>query len=74
MGYKRCYIPVQPMRKTTTYCSSTHDNPRKSKTKGMAFLKKKWDLKKLALDDKELPWVNSVKHLGTTLTDILDMG
>ena len=40
----------------------------------MAFLKKKRDLKKLALDDKELPWVNSVKHLGTALTDILDMG
>ena len=40
----------------------------------MAFLKKKRDLKKLALDDKELPWVNSVKHLGTTLTDIVDMG
>ena len=53
---------------------STHDNPRKSKTKCMAFLKKKRDLKKLALDDKKLPWVNSVKHLGTTLTDILDMG
>ena len=53
---------------------STHDNPRKSKTKCMAFLKKKRDLKKLALDDKQLPWVNSVKHLGTTLTDILDMG
>ena len=48
---------------------STHGNPRKSKTKCMAFLKKKRDLKKLALDDKELPWVNSVKHLGTTLTD-----
>ena len=51
---------------------STHDNPRKSKTKCMAFLKKKRDLKKLALGDKELPWVNSVNHLGTTLT--LDMG
>ena len=38
------------------------------------FLKKKRDLKILALDDKELPWVNSVKHLGTTSTDILDMG
>ena len=37
---------------------STHDNPRKSKTKCMAFLKKKRDLKKLALDDKELPWYN----------------
>ena len=33
----------------------------------MTFLKKKRDLKKLAFD-KELPWVNSVKHLGTTLT------
>ena len=50
---------------------STHHNPRKSKTKCMAFLKKKRDLNKLVLHDKELPWVNSVKHLGTTLTEIL---
>ena len=41
----------------------------------MAFLKEKRNLKKLALNDKTLPWVNSVKHLGTTLTDVLhDMG
>ena len=45
---------------------STHDNPRKSKC--MAFLKKKWNLKKQELDNKKL-WVNSLKHLGTTLTD-----
>ena len=51
---------------------STHDNPKKSKIKCMALLKKKWNLKKLALGDKKLRWVNSVKHLGTTLTDVLD--
>ena len=53
----------------------THDNPRKNKTKWMAFLKKKQNLKNLALDDKKLPWVNSLKHLGVTLTyTVVDMG
>ena len=51
---------------------STHVNPRKSKTKCIAFLKKKRNLKKLALDEKKLPWVNSLKHLGTILTDAVD--
>ena len=48
---------------------STHEIPSKSKTKCMAFLKTKRDLKKLQLDGKPLPWVDSVKHLGTTLTN-----
>ena len=51
---------------------STHNNPRKSKTKCKALWKKKPNLKKLALDDKKLPMVNIVKHFGTTLTDVLD--
>ena len=51
---------------------STHENPRKSKTKCIAFLKKKRNLKNLALDEKKLPRVNSFKHLGTTLTDAVD--
>ena len=39
-----------------------------------SFFDKETGPEKLALDDKELPWENSVKHLGTTLMDILDMG
>ena len=41
----------------------------------MSFLKKKRILRNMKLNDKKLPWVNSVKHLGTTITDALnDMG
>ena len=54
---------------------STRNNPKKSKTKCMSFLKKKRILRNMKLNDKKLPWVNSVKHLGTTITDALnDMG
>lgn len=51
---------------------STHDNPKKSKTKCMAFLKNKRNLRNLMLNDKKLPWVSSVKHLGVTITDELN--
>ena len=54
---------------------STHNNPKKSKTKCMSFLKKKRILRNMKLNDKKLPWVNSVMHLGTSITDALnDMG
>ena len=43
---------------------STHDDPKKSKTKCMAFLKKERNLSNIRLDGKELPWVKSAKHLG----------
>ena len=46
---------------------STDDNPIKSKTKCIAFLKNKRPLKKLVLCDKHLPWVNTVKHLGNVV-------
>ena len=48
---------------------STHENPAKSKTKCMAFLKEDRALRNLHLNGKPLPWVGSVKHLGTTLTN-----
>ena len=48
---------------------STHENPVKSKTKCMAFLKEERNLRNLHLKGKPLPWVDSVKHLGTTLTN-----
>ena len=48
---------------------STHENPAKSKTKCVAFLREKRSLRNLILKGKSLPWVDSVKHLGTTLTN-----
>ena len=43
---------------------STHDDPRKSKTKCMAFLNKERNLTNMRQNGKELPWVKSAKHLG----------
>ena len=51
---------------------STNHDPNKSKTKCMGFLKKKRILRNMQLDNKNLPWVNSVRYLGTTITDTLD--
>ena len=48
---------------------SINDNPTKSKTKCMAFLQQNRKLDELVLDGKPLPWVGSVKHLGTTITN-----
>ena len=65
---------LQEMIKTCSdYISfSTHNNPKKSKTKCMSFLKQKRILRNMKLNDKKLPWVNSVKHLGTTIPDALN--
>ena len=46
---------------------STNSNPKKSKTKYMAFLQKKRDLNKLKLCGDLLPWVVTGKHLGTRI-------
>ena len=51
---------------------STDVNPQKSKTKCVAFQRKRKALRKLKLDSKDLPWVNSVKHLGSTITNNID--
>ena len=51
---------------------STNEDPSKSKTKCMVFQKKKRVLRKLKLDKKDLPWVNSVKHLGSTITNNIE--
>ena len=51
---------------------STNENPQKSKTKCMAFLKKKRNLRCLKVNDKPLPWVDTVTHLGTTVTENLE--
>ena len=43
---------------------STDPNPKKSKTKCMAYLCKERELRKLELCGNRLPWVKSGKHLG----------
>ena len=43
---------------------STHTNLKKCKTKCISFLKKDRPLKNIKLNDRDLPWVDSVKHLG----------
>ena len=54
---------------------STNENPNKSKTKCIAFLKKKELLaRKMFLEQKPLPWVTSIKHLGVTINDKMNIG
>ena len=51
---------------------STNENPDKSKTKCMAFLKKDRNLRNIKLNKKDLPWVKTIKHLGSTIQNNLD--
>ena len=46
---------------------STHPDPRKCKTKCMAFTKSQKVMMPLCMNGDELPWVTSAKHLGTSL-------
>ena len=48
---------------------STNDNPNKSKTKCMAFLRKKRTMANMTLCEKKLPWVDYVRHLGNTIVN-----
>ena len=48
---------------------STHENPKKCKTKCMAFLDKEREMRNITLDGKDLPWVTSAKHLGCRMTN-----
>jgi hypothetical protein len=48
---------------------STDPDPKKCKTKCLAFLKKRRDLPKIQLCGDSLPWVTSGKHLGNHLDD-----
>ena len=55
---------------------STNENPKKSKTKCVAFLKKKRNLEPIKLNGKNLPWIefpDTVIHLGST-TDNGNLG
>ena len=51
---------------------STNENPQKSKTKCMSFLQKDRELRNIKLDGKDLPWVNNIKHLGSTIKNNRD--
>ena len=51
---------------------STDPDPDKCKTKCMAFLAKPRDLPDIYLCGNPLPWVSSLKHLGTTVTNRID--
>ena len=51
---------------------STDPNPKKFKTKCMAYLKKPRDLPSLFLCGNPLPWVDSVLNLGITVTNQVD--
>ena len=67
---------LQEMMKTCeTYANklnlsfSTHADPKKCKTKCMAYLKTERDLKHIKLGGKELPWVRTAKHLGCKIDE-----
>ena len=50
----------------------THPDPKKSKTKCVAFLFKNRELPKLNLGDDKLPWVSNVKHLGNMIENTIN--
>ena len=52
---------------------NTHENPSKSKTKCMSFIKRNRVLKPIKLCDNDLPWVNEIKHLGNMITNDRDI-
>ena len=51
---------------------STHPDPRKCKTKVMAFLKKPRPLPVIVLGQVPLPWVDQCKHLGNNIKNVID--
>ena len=51
---------------------STDPNPKKCKTKVMAFMKKPRVLPDVHLGPAKLPWVDNCKHLGNHLKNVID--
>ena len=51
---------------------STDPDPKKCKTKCIAFLKRPRDLPNIKLCENNLPWVSSGKHLGNVLENKID--
>ena len=47
--------------------------PSKSKTKCIAFVKDKREIKHMILCGNKLPWVDNIKHLGSVITDDSDI-
>ena len=52
---------------------STDVIPSKSKTKCIAFVKEKREIKHMVLCGNELPWVDNIKHLGSVITNDSDL-
>ena len=53
---------------------STDVDPKKCKTKCLAFLKRPRELPKMILCGNPLPWVDSLKHLGNMVSNKVDGG
>ena len=49
---------------------STDTDLRKCKTKCLAFLKKRRNIRNMSLGGNDLPWVESTKHLGNKITSV----
>ena len=52
----------------------TNPDPRKCKTKLMAFIKKPRPLPVILLGQVALPWVDKCKHLGNNIRNVIDGG
>ena len=48
---------------------STDPNPKKSKTRCLAFLQKEREVRPVVLCGDQLPWTTSCKHLGNTIVN-----
>jgi hypothetical protein len=68
-GLQEMLATCNTFAKSHNLTFSIHENPVKSKTKCMAFLNNKRPLRELNLNDMNLPSVNSVEHLGVTVTN-----
>ena len=53
---------------------STDQNPKKCKTKCIAFLLKTRELPNMFLCGSPLPWVDNLKHLGNMIINRVDGG
>ena len=67
-GCRKWLKTVKYLQDDINLTFSTHQDPKKCKTKCMAFLKKARNLNNILLNGRELPWVNSSKHLGSRIS------
>ena len=66
-------VTCEPYAKEHNLQFSTDVIPSKSKTKCIAFVKDKREIKHMILCGNKLPWVDNIKHLGSLLTNDSDM-